>query len=56
MATLSINGKPYGGSVLNSEAVTTAFRSDSKQVYYYASSREHSLTFKGGQYKCVNSF
>ena len=56
MATLSINGKPYGGSVLNSEAVTTAFRSDNKQVYYYASSREHSLTFKGGQYKCVNSF
>ena len=56
MATLSINGRPYGGSVLNSEAGTTAFRSDNKQVYYYVSSREHSLTFKGGQYKCVNSF
>jgi len=55
-ATFSINGKPYWGSVLNSELGTTVFRSKDKQVYYYASGTEHALTFKGAKFMCVNSF
>jgi len=55
-ATFSINGKPYWGSVLNSELGTTTFRSKDKQVYYYASGREHALTFKGTKFMCVDSF
>ena len=55
-ATFSINGSVFGGSVLNSEAGTTTFKSNDRNVYYYGSGGNHSLTFKGKRFLCVNAY